>query len=302
MAENKNYYKILGVNKNASKKEIKTAYRNLAKKHHPDVSNDINAKNKFIQISEAYAILSDDNKKKQYDMQGYGAFKDLSREDIFKNVDLNDVLRGINIAGNVFDLIFGNSHRKSDSILNIVDSALNSTSHKSLHSKGSKSKKHQHGKPKNIKMTTTKSRVHGKKISSSKKKHQHGKKSKTLKKTKTTHGKAKSKSKHSSKTKSNSKKSTGKKHMHGKKRNLKSKRSLKSKTGSSTTKTILSGAESILSNSSSHSVNRGGGRGGQGFGRGGGHGFGRGGGRGSGMSNLGLESLVVESLVRYLLK
>lgn len=61
-------YNILGVNHNASLKEIKAAYRALAKQYHPDVSTEINAEAKFIAITEAYEILSDPNKRKRYDL------------------------------------------------------------------------------------------------------------------------------------------------------------------------------------------------------------------------------------------
>jgi len=62
------YYKIMEVNKNASDEEIKKAYRKLAMKYHPDhAKGDKNAEEKFKEISEAYAVLSDKEKRKQYD-------------------------------------------------------------------------------------------------------------------------------------------------------------------------------------------------------------------------------------------
>jgi len=74
MAE-KDYYQILGVKKNASEEEIKKAYRTLAKKHHPDKNKgNKEAENKFKQISEAYAVLSDKEKREQYDRLGAEAF------------------------------------------------------------------------------------------------------------------------------------------------------------------------------------------------------------------------------------
>ena len=61
----KNYYNILGVNKSSNKEEIKTAYKKLALKYHPDknIDNKEEAENKFKEISEAYEVLSDDQKK-----------------------------------------------------------------------------------------------------------------------------------------------------------------------------------------------------------------------------------------------
>jgi curved DNA-binding protein len=65
------YYKLLGINKNATPKDIKTAYRKLARKHHPDLNpNDINAKKNFQQINEANEVLSDPEKRKKYDKYG----------------------------------------------------------------------------------------------------------------------------------------------------------------------------------------------------------------------------------------
>src|SRR6478736_10329119 len=65
------YYKVLGVNKNATEKEIKSAYRKLARKYHPDVNpNDAEAKKKFQQINEANEVLSAPEKRKKYDQYG----------------------------------------------------------------------------------------------------------------------------------------------------------------------------------------------------------------------------------------
>jgi molecular chaperone DnaJ len=71
MAENKNYYDVLGLSKSASAEDIKQAYKKLAKEHHPDVAKDkANAEKKFKEINEAYQVLSDPQKKQMYDTYG----------------------------------------------------------------------------------------------------------------------------------------------------------------------------------------------------------------------------------------
>ncbi len=88
------YYKILGVSKEASTEEIKKAYRKLAVKYHPDKNpGDKEAEAKFKQISEAYAVLSDPKKRQEYDTFGANGFQQrYSQEDIFRGFDLNDIL------------------------------------------------------------------------------------------------------------------------------------------------------------------------------------------------------------------
>ena len=75
MAEKRDYYEVLGVSKGASHSEIKAAYRKLAKKYHPDMNpGDKEAEAKFKEASEAYAVLSDADKRRQYDQFGHAAF------------------------------------------------------------------------------------------------------------------------------------------------------------------------------------------------------------------------------------
>jgi len=95
------YYQVLGVAKTATADEIKKAYRKLALKYHPD-KNQGNKKSeeKFKEISEAYAVLSDQEKRKQYDTYGSAGFRQrYSQEDIFRNFDLNDILRQFGFGG-----------------------------------------------------------------------------------------------------------------------------------------------------------------------------------------------------------
>ncbi len=70
----KDYYEILGVSKSASEVEIKSAYRQLARKHHPDIDKSAGADVRFKEVSEAYQVLSDPGKKQQYDQFGHNAF------------------------------------------------------------------------------------------------------------------------------------------------------------------------------------------------------------------------------------
>ncbi|MCI5208518.1 MAG: J domain-containing protein [Candidatus Electrothrix sp. ATG2] len=95
------YYKILGVEKTASAAEIKKAYRKLALKYHPDKNPDNKeAEAKFKQISEAYAVLSDEQKRQEYDTYGSAGFQQrYSQEDIFRGFDMNDILNQFGFGG-----------------------------------------------------------------------------------------------------------------------------------------------------------------------------------------------------------
>lgn len=77
MAEQKrDYYEVLGVERGADDASIKKAYRQLAKKYHPDMNpGDAEAEKKFKEASEAYAVLSDPDKRRQYDQFGHAAFE-----------------------------------------------------------------------------------------------------------------------------------------------------------------------------------------------------------------------------------
>ncbi|HPX71928.1 MAG TPA: molecular chaperone DnaJ [Acholeplasmataceae bacterium] len=89
----KDYYKTLGVDKNASEDEIRKAFRELAKKYHPDVSKEANAEEKFKEIQEAYAVLSDKEKRQQYDT--YGADGPQFQGFDFSGFDFSDIFSSI---------------------------------------------------------------------------------------------------------------------------------------------------------------------------------------------------------------
>ncbi|MCW4045684.1 MAG: molecular chaperone DnaJ [Candidatus Bathyarchaeota archaeon] len=109
MAEKRDYYEVLGVQRNASKDEIKDAYRKLALQYHPDRNKSPDAEEKFKEISEAYAVLSDDEKRQQYDMLGHAGFDQrYTREDIFRGADFNSIFRDLGFGfGDLFRHFFG---------------------------------------------------------------------------------------------------------------------------------------------------------------------------------------------------
>ncbi len=112
----KNYYHILSVAKTATPEEIKKSYRKLALKYHPDRNkNDKAAEERFKEISEAYAVLSDPKKKKQYDMFGEDGFKKrFTQDDIFQGTDFDSIFREFGFGGGGgFHNIFGQACRKS---------------------------------------------------------------------------------------------------------------------------------------------------------------------------------------------
>ena len=113
----KDYYKTLGVEKKASEEEIKKAYRKLAMKYHPDRNKgDKKAEEKFKEISEAYAVLSDKEKRKQYDTFGSSGFQQrYSQEDIFRGFDFSNIFRefGFGAGGGGFERSFRRQGRAS---------------------------------------------------------------------------------------------------------------------------------------------------------------------------------------------
>lgn len=112
MADKRDYYEVLGVGKNADEAELKKAYRKLAKKYHPDTnSGNAEAEVKFKEASEAYAVLSDPDKRRQYDQFGHAAFENGGAGAggfDFSGMDMGDIF------GDIFGDLFGGGSRRRD--------------------------------------------------------------------------------------------------------------------------------------------------------------------------------------------
>ena len=119
MASSRNYYDVLGVSKNADEKEIKSAFRKLAKQYHPDINKEPGAEEKFKEIGEAYAVLSDAEKRRQYDQFGHEAFTQGAASGGFgggfggfsaDDIDLSSIFEDLFGGG-----MFGGSSRRTSS-------------------------------------------------------------------------------------------------------------------------------------------------------------------------------------------
>jgi molecular chaperone DnaJ len=113
----RDYYDVLGVPRDASKDDIKGAYRKLALQYHPDRNKSPEAEEKFKEISEAYAVLSDDQKRGQYDQFGHaGIDSRYSWDDLFRGVDFGEIFRDIGFGfggfDSIFDRFFGGGERR----------------------------------------------------------------------------------------------------------------------------------------------------------------------------------------------
>jgi molecular chaperone DnaJ len=113
--EKRDYYEVLGVPKDATKDQLKAAYRKLAMEYHPDRNKSPQAEERFKEISESYAVLSDDAKRAQYDRFGHEGIQGrYSTEDIFRTANFEEILRDLGFGGfggfggSIFDMFFGN--------------------------------------------------------------------------------------------------------------------------------------------------------------------------------------------------
>lgn len=103
---------MLGVAKEADQKAIKDAFRNLALKYHPDRNKEPGAEERFKEIAEAYAVLSDQKKRAEYDARGFAAVEGFSQEDLFGGINFEDIFGGLNFdfgGGSPFEGFF---HRR----------------------------------------------------------------------------------------------------------------------------------------------------------------------------------------------
>jgi molecular chaperone DnaJ len=105
---NRDYYDILGIPRDASPDDIKTAFRKLARQYHPDVSKEADAEEKFKEINEAYGVLSDPQKRARYDQYGRAGLGEMGGMPDYATMDFSDIFEqffGINMGGG------GRSHR-----------------------------------------------------------------------------------------------------------------------------------------------------------------------------------------------
>jgi len=102
------YYAVLGVPRDADAKAIKNAFRQLARRYHPDTSTEPDAEQRFKEIAEAYAVLSDPARRASYDAQGSAGLAGATAEDLWGGIDFADVFgSGAPAFGNLFERLFG---------------------------------------------------------------------------------------------------------------------------------------------------------------------------------------------------
>lgn len=105
MAHKRDYYEVLGVGREAPKDQIKAAYRKLALKYHPDKNKAAGSEERFKELSEAYAVLSDEEKRRLYDQFGHaGVDQRFTQEDLFRGAHFEDIFGDL---GSIFEQFFG---------------------------------------------------------------------------------------------------------------------------------------------------------------------------------------------------
>jgi len=108
MTISRDYYEVLGVPRDADTETIKNAFRQLARRYHPDISTEPDAEQRFKEIAEAYGVLSDPAKRASYDAQGSAGLAGATAEDLWGGIDFADVFgSGAPVFGSLFERLFG---------------------------------------------------------------------------------------------------------------------------------------------------------------------------------------------------
>lgn len=109
MDPKRDYYEVLGVSRDVDKKAIKDAFRKLALKYHPDRNKEPGAEERFKEIAEAYAVLSDPRKRTEYDMRGHAGVAGFTTEDLFGGINFEDLFgdMGLGFGSGLFERFFG---------------------------------------------------------------------------------------------------------------------------------------------------------------------------------------------------
>ena len=110
--DKRDYYEVLGIAKDADQKAVRNAFRTLALKYHPDRNKEAGAEERFKEIAEAYAVLSDPKKRAEYDARGFSGVADFSQEDLFGGINFEDIFGGLDFGT---DGLFGGFfHRRHE--------------------------------------------------------------------------------------------------------------------------------------------------------------------------------------------
>jgi len=110
MSEQRDYYEVLGVPRDADAKAIKNAFRRLARRYHPDTSTEPDAEERFKEIAEAYGVLSDPARRASYDARGFAGLAGTTPEDLFGGIDFADVFGGEAAGiGGLFERLFASA-------------------------------------------------------------------------------------------------------------------------------------------------------------------------------------------------